>query len=244
MPERMENLIWCSNFGPYDFSKRLLWNIIFPSKENFLIMRCHCLAVPASKSTIGFLYSKQKTKTVGTFPVFSSSVPYSQELTFLHFLKGYSTIQASLVAQLIKNLPAMRETWVWSLGWEDPLEKGKYKNSPEFWPGELHGLCVCVCVFMQYIFVYIVCIYICIHAGLTKHGPLEKGMANHFSILALRNAWTVWKGKKVWHWKMSSVGRRCPICYWRRAEKYLQKEWREWAKAKTTPSRGCDGRLK
>ena len=31
----------------------------------------------------------------------------------------------SLVVQLGKNLPAMRETWVWSLGWEDPLEKGK-----------------------------------------------------------------------------------------------------------------------
>ena len=29
------------------------------------------------------------------------------------------------VAQLVKNLPAMRETWVRSLGWEDPLEKGK-----------------------------------------------------------------------------------------------------------------------
>ena len=32
---------------------------------------------------------------------------------------------ASLVAQLVKNLPAMQKTWVWSLGWEDPLEKGK-----------------------------------------------------------------------------------------------------------------------
>ena len=32
---------------------------------------------------------------------------------------------ASLVAQLIKNPPAMWETWVQSLGWEDPLEKGK-----------------------------------------------------------------------------------------------------------------------
>ena len=32
---------------------------------------------------------------------------------------------ASLVAQLVKNPPAMQETWVWSLGWEDPLEKGK-----------------------------------------------------------------------------------------------------------------------
>ena len=31
----------------------------------------------------------------------------------------------SLAAQLVKNLPAMWETWVRSLGWEDPLEKGK-----------------------------------------------------------------------------------------------------------------------
>ena len=30
---------------------------------------------------------------------------------------------ASLVAQMVKRLPAMRETWVQSLGWEDPLEK-------------------------------------------------------------------------------------------------------------------------
>ena len=32
-------------------------------------------------------------------------------------------VGASLVAQLIKNLPAMQETWVRSLGWKDPLEK-------------------------------------------------------------------------------------------------------------------------
>ena len=32
---------------------------------------------------------------------------------------------ATLVAQLVKILPAMRETWVGSLGWEDPLEKGR-----------------------------------------------------------------------------------------------------------------------
>ena len=28
------------------------------------------------------------------------------------------------MAQIVKNLPAMQETWVRSLGWEDPLEKG------------------------------------------------------------------------------------------------------------------------
>ena len=36
---------------------------------------------------------------------------------------------ASLVAELIKNLPAVRESWVQSLGWEDPLEKGKATHS-------------------------------------------------------------------------------------------------------------------
>ena len=34
-----------------------------------------------------------------------------------------------VVAQLVKNLPAMRETWVRSLGWEDLLEKGKASHS-------------------------------------------------------------------------------------------------------------------
>ena len=37
---------------------------------------------------------------------------------------------ASLVAQLIKNLPSMWKTWAWSLGWEDPLEK---LPTPVFW---------------------------------------------------------------------------------------------------------------
>ena len=36
---------------------------------------------------------------------------------------------ASLVTQLVKNLPAMGETSVQSLGWEDPLEKGKASHS-------------------------------------------------------------------------------------------------------------------
>ena len=36
---------------------------------------------------------------------------------------------ASLVVQLVKNPPTMRETWFWSLGWEDPLEKGKATHS-------------------------------------------------------------------------------------------------------------------
>ena len=33
------------------------------------------------------------------------------------------------MAELVKNLPAMQETWVRTLGWEDPLEKGKATHS-------------------------------------------------------------------------------------------------------------------
>ena len=36
---------------------------------------------------------------------------------------------ASLVAQMVKNPPAMRETWVQFLGWEDPLEEGMATHS-------------------------------------------------------------------------------------------------------------------
>jgi len=36
---------------------------------------------------------------------------------------------ASIVPQLVKNLPKMQETWVGSLGWEDPLEKGEATHS-------------------------------------------------------------------------------------------------------------------
>ena len=36
---------------------------------------------------------------------------------------------ASLVAQIVKNLPAMQETWVQSLGWEDPLKEGMATHS-------------------------------------------------------------------------------------------------------------------
>ena len=56
-----------------------------------------------------------------------------------------SIIWASLVAQLVKNPPAMQETWVQSLGWEDPLEEGMATHSSIFagripWTEEPGGL--------------------------------------------------------------------------------------------------------
>ena len=47
--------------------------------------------------------------------------------------------QASLVAQLVKNPPTMWETWVQSLGWQDPLEKGTATHS-SILAWRIHGL--------------------------------------------------------------------------------------------------------
>ena len=56
------------------------------------------------------------------------------------FEDGQRATGASLVAQLVKNLPAMQETPVWSLGWEDPLEKGMATHSSIFaWRRSLVG---------------------------------------------------------------------------------------------------------
>ena len=45
---------------------------------------------------------------------------------------------------------------------------------------------------------------------LTKQSPLEKGEANHFSILTLGTPWTIWKSNKISHWKMNSPGQLVP----------------------------------
>ena len=59
-------------------------------------------------------------------------------------------IWASLVAQLVKNLPAMPETWVRSLAWEEPLEEGMATHSSILawripmdrgaWQATVHGI--------------------------------------------------------------------------------------------------------
>ena len=59
-------------------------------------------------------------------------------LSFL-YICIFIYIKASLVAQLVKNLPTMRETWVRSLDCEDPLEKGVVTYSSILVHGESHG---------------------------------------------------------------------------------------------------------
>ena len=63
--------------------------------------------------------------------------------SLLKSFKNYAILRlrASLVAQQVKNPPAMRETWVRSLGWEDSLEKGKAIHSSILaWRIPVHGV--------------------------------------------------------------------------------------------------------
>ena len=62
-------------------------------------------------------------------------------------------LAVSLVAQMVRNPPAMRETWVRSLAWEDPLEEGMATQSSILarriamdrgaWKATVHGLTKC-----------------------------------------------------------------------------------------------------
>ena len=72
---------------------------------------------------------------------------------------------------------------------------------------------------------------------LTKCSPLEKGMANHFSILAMKTPWTIWKGKKIWNLKISPQGQEVSnVLLWK-----SRKKWRGRAKAEMLPVCGESG---
>ena len=102
----------------------------------------------AWQATVHRVSKSQRGLSDFTFPFPDSSVknPPAMQETPVRFLGqedspgeriGYSLQYswASLVAQLIKNLPAMWETWVGRLPW-----RRKRLPIPVFWPGEFHGL--------------------------------------------------------------------------------------------------------
>ena len=57
-----------------------------------------------------------------------SGISLNHCCTYLN-LKPVTGNWASLMAQMVKNLPAMQETWVQPLGWEDPLQEGMGTHS-------------------------------------------------------------------------------------------------------------------
>ena len=58
----------------------------------------------------------------------------------LPWIRSKMNSSASLVDQLVKNLPVMQKTWVQSLGWEDPLEKGMTTHFSNSMDCVVHGV--------------------------------------------------------------------------------------------------------
>ena len=106
---------------PYFFTyfTKLSWNhsvvrFLFFSDQTF----------PSSWGFLNSSVGKESTRNVGG----PGSIPGSRRSIGEGIGYPFQHSWASLVAQLVKNLPTMLETWVRPLRWKDPLEKGKGKS--------------------------------------------------------------------------------------------------------------------
>ena len=117
----------------------------------------------------------------------------------------HSTSGASLVAQMVKRLHAMRETWVQSLGQEDPLEK-EMATTPVLLPGKFHGWRSLV--------------------GYSPWGPKESDTTERLHFTALLWNWSVFLFvlgsclPAAFHWYLSPNG-----CWYLISLRFLQPCW-------------------
>ena len=91
---------------------------------NFILLYSTVLVLPYINMNPPRVYTCSQSST----PLPSPSLYHPSGSLFFFFF-NFLGPRASLAAQLVKNPHAIRETWVRSLGWEDPLEKGKAAHS-------------------------------------------------------------------------------------------------------------------
>ena len=110
-------LLKCSYYSKQstDFINSIKISMAFSQKQNNPKM-CMELKKKTSKAIL-----RNKNKAASSYALISNFI------TKRYQLKQYD--QLSLVAQRVKNPPATQETWVQSLGWEDPLEEGMATHS-------------------------------------------------------------------------------------------------------------------
>ena len=96
-----------------------LFNLYFPNGSwywtSFLVLFAFCIS---SSMTCLFMYFAHFL--IGLL----ACLFFTHWILRILYICWMLVIWASLVAQTVKNLPAGQETWLWSLGWEDPLDRG------------------------------------------------------------------------------------------------------------------------
>ena len=123
------------------------------------------------------------------------------------YLAAFIMVQVSLVAQMVKSVPAMQETWVQSLGWEDPLEEEMAIHSSILvwkipWmeePGRLqsmgsqrvgHNWVINTLFIISQLVKNLPAMQETWVQSLSQQVPLEKDMSTHSSFLAWEIPWT------------------------------------------------------
>ena len=127
---------WLASLIWQEFSKTAKENTIwcFLSAETWAVLK-FCLWFSISAS--GFLTAPLVWPITSPWPwTLTKFFPLGTLLNCTSL--AFSLVFLSLVAQMVKNSPAMQETQVWSLGQEDLLEK-EWVPTPVFSPGEFHG---------------------------------------------------------------------------------------------------------
>ena len=118
-----ENIRATGHIPTTEFWTQFLSSVPWPPGVNFIFKKMYCFLL---KQNFVGVYSLYNVVSVSTYGKVNPLYVYIYPLLF-----GFPSHlgRASLRAQLINNLPTMWETWVRSLGWEDPLEKGKTTHS-------------------------------------------------------------------------------------------------------------------
>ena len=115
--------------NPMRCSTRLLCPSLSPGVFSSSCPLSQWCYLTISSSTALFSFCLQSLPASESFPMSLFFVLGSQSIGASVLASIPSMNGASLVSQLVKNLPAMQETWVRSLGWEDLLQKGKATHS-------------------------------------------------------------------------------------------------------------------
>ena len=122
-------------FSHFDLQMAVSWVSLIKFQGNKCSQLCLTLCDPVDCSPPGSPVHRifqARIPEWGAMPSSRGSSRCSDQTCVSYIAGRFFSTGASLVAQKVKHLPAVQETRVWSLGWEDPLEKERATRSSTF----------------------------------------------------------------------------------------------------------------